>query len=146
VPLFKDPAASWPERYLVTHVGRWPAGTDVANSKPAQTKYANCSIRWKNYHAVRSGGKASAADAWQLFDLAADPGEKNDIADKHPNIVKQLDTEYDRWWAAAVPNMVNESAAATAAKLKFTPYKELYWNQFRGPGPNNIPPPPDFGK
>ncbi len=145
VPLLKDPTASWPDRYLVSHVGRWPAGTDVANSKPAETKFANCSIRWKNYHAVRSGGKANTND-WMLFDLKADPGEERNIAADHPEIIKQLAAEYDRWWAAAVPNMVNETAAAEAAKLKFTPYKQLYWKQFGGPGPNNVPPPPEFGK
>ncbi len=68
-------------------------------------------------------------------------GQTKDIAADHTEIVKQLNAEYDRWWAGAVPNMVNETAAATAAKLKFTPYKVLYWNQFRGPGPNNVPVP-----
>jgi arylsulfatase len=142
VPLLKQHDAAWSDRYLVTHVGRWAAGTDVPNAKPNETKYANCSIRWRNYHAVRAG--KNAANGWELFDLATDPGESQDIADKHPEIVKQLDAEYDRWWAAAVPNMVNETAAATAAKNKITPYKRLYWNQFRGPGPNNVPPPEGF--
>ena len=142
VPLLKDAQATWSDRYLVSHVGRWPAGTDVANAKPNEAKYANCSIRWRNYHAVH-GGKKDGKD-WELFDLTSDPGEEKDIAADHPEIVKQLDAEYDRWWAGAVPNMVNETAAAAAAKLKFTPYKVLYWNQFRGPGPNNVPPPAGF--
>lgn len=151
VPLLKDPTAPWSDRYLVSHVGRWAADTDVANAKPGATKYANCSIRWKNFHAVRGGGgggaKGNAANGgWALFDLTTDPGESINIADDHPEIVKQLNAEYDRWWAAAVPNMVNESATAIAAKLKISPYKKLYWEQFHGPGPNNVPPPADFGK
>ncbi len=132
VALLKDAQATWSDRYLVSHVGRWPAGTDVANAKPNEAKYANCSIRWQNYHAVHSGKKDGKS--WELYDLTADPGEEKDIAADHPEIVKQLNAEYDRWWAGAVPNMVNETAAATAAKLKFTPYKVLYWNQFRGRG------------
>lgn len=144
VPLLNDPQASWPDRYLVAHTGRWQAGLDVANAKPNEAKYAGCSIRWRNFQAVRPIGKANAAKGWELYDLATDPGETKDIAAEHPEIVKQLDDEYDRWWGAAVPNMVNETATATVAKNKFTPYKQLYWNQFRGPGPNNVPPAAGF--
>ncbi len=147
VPLLNNPAAPWSDRYLVSHVGRWELGLDVANAKPEQAKYLNCSIRWKNYRAVRIAGKnnvgkANAANGWALYDLTTDPGESNDIAVANPEIVKQLDAEYDLWWAAAVPNMVNETAYLTAAKI--TPYKKLYWEQFRGPGPNKAPPPPGF--
>lgn len=149
VPLLKDAKASWPDRYLVAHTGRWPAGLDVAKAEPNEAKYANCSIRWRNYQAVHPIERAKArkdngTKGWELYDLAADPGQTKDIAADHPEIVKQLDAEYDRWWAGAVPNMVNETATATAAKLKFTPYKVLYWNQFRGPGPNNVPVPAGF--
>ena len=144
LPLLNDAKAAWSDRYLVAHTGRWQAGLDVATAKPSEAKYQGCSIRWQNYKAVRPGGNADADKGWELYDLTTDPGESRDIAAEHPKIVKQLDAEYDRWWAAAVPNMVNEDAAATAAKLKFTPYKVLYWNQFRGPGPNNVPPPAGF--
>jgi arylsulfatase A-like enzyme len=146
VPLLADPAASWPERYLIAHTGRWPAGLDVVNAKPNEAKYAGCSIRWRNYQAVRHAGKAKTGGAWELYDLTADPDQEKNIAAEHADVVKQLDAEYDRWWAAAVPNMVNETAAAEAAKLPFTPYKQLYWQQFGGPGPNNVPPPADFAK
>jgi arylsulfatase A-like enzyme len=144
VPLLNDSKATWSDRYLVAHTGRWQAGLDVANAPPNEAKYAGCSIRWRNYQAASPAVKAKAGSGWELYDLTADPGETKDIAAEHPEIVKQLDAEYGRWWTAAVPNMVNETAAAIAAKLKFTPYKELYWNQFRGPGPNNAPPPEGF--
>ncbi len=39
VPLLTDPAAPWPDRTLVTHVGRWERGA------VAGAKYRNCSIR-----------------------------------------------------------------------------------------------------
>ena len=39
VPLLKDPKADWPDRFLVTHVGRWERG------QAEQSKFANCSIR-----------------------------------------------------------------------------------------------------
>lgn len=34
----------------------------------------------------------------QLFDMHADPGEKNNLADRHPEIVRQLRTEFLRWF------------------------------------------------
>ncbi len=35
---------------------------------------------------------------FMLFDLAADPGEKNNIAHEHPDIVEQLKREYQQWF------------------------------------------------
>ena len=102
VPLMVDPKVEWPERILFTHVGRWPKG-----AKPADYKYAHCSVRSPRWHLVcdsRDGSKK-----WQLFDVKADPGEKTDVADKHPAVVKELDTAYDMWWASVQPQLVNEA-------------------------------------
>jgi arylsulfatase A-like enzyme len=35
----------------------------------------------------------------ELYDLAADPGQKNDIASAHPARVDELQKEYRTWWA-----------------------------------------------
>ena len=34
----------------------------------------------------------------ELYNIEEDPGQKNDIASKYPEIVKQLDQAYDQWW------------------------------------------------
>jgi uncharacterized sulfatase len=34
----------------------------------------------------------------ELFDLSSDPHEKNDLAASHPNVVRSMLTELDRWW------------------------------------------------
>ena len=34
---------------------------------------------------------------WELFDIEADRIESNDLAKKHPEIVRELSKEYDRW-------------------------------------------------
>ena len=47
-----------------------------------------------------------------------------------------MDAEYDQWWAEVLPMLDNENAAQPA----INPYQELYWKQYRGPGPNNVPP------
>jgi len=42
-----------------------------------------------------SGGK--------LYDMQADPGQENNVADKHPSVVKKLSAAYDRWWESLKP-------------------------------------------
>jgi len=34
----------------------------------------------------------------ELFDLPKDPGEKNNVAGKHPEVVQTLMAQYDAWW------------------------------------------------
>lgn len=121
VPLLRDPNAEWPDRILYTHVGRWPKG-----AKPDEYKYAHCSVRSTRWHLVSDarGGKKQ----WQLFDVKADPGEKTDLAAKHPEVLKELDVAYDRWWDSVLPGMVNEDAVGP----KVNPIKELYEKQLGG--------------
>jgi arylsulfatase len=123
VPLLADAHAPWPERTLFTHVGRWPKGED-----PEKYKYAHCAVRTPRWHLVCD---TNGRKEWQLFDLQADPGEQHDVSTEHADTVAQLDAAYDRWWASAVPMMVNENAPLP----KMNPMKTLYWSQFGG-GPS----------
>ena len=107
--------------HLFTHVGRWPKG-----AKPADYKYAHCSVRSPRWHLVcdtKDGSKQ-----WQLFDVKADPGEKTDVAAGQPEVVKELDAAYDKWWDSVQPGLVNEHAVGP----KVNPFKELYEKQFAG--------------
>jgi arylsulfatase A-like enzyme len=131
--LLMETSTAWPDRYLFTHVGRWELGADLVNA-PEATKYANCSVRWQNYHLVRAGQRKNAS-GWELYDLTKDPGEQTNIADQKPELVQQISKEYDRWWDNAVPNLVNEKAYLT--KPSINTFRELYFKQFDGPGPNN---------
>ncbi|PAW65023.1 MAG: arylsulfatase [Opitutia bacterium Tous-C1TDCM] len=120
-PLLKGEAVAWPERLLFTHVGRWPRFSD-----PDLAKFAKGAVRSPRWHLVSEAG--GAKPAWQLFDLQADPGEKNDVAVEHPETVGKLAAAYDAWWASVRPGMVNEQAIGP----KLNPFKELYWQQFGG--------------
>jgi arylsulfatase len=121
LPLLKNSTADWPDRYFVSHVGRWEKG------QVAAAHYAACSIRNARFslvNAVRQG------EQWELFDLAADPGEKTNVIAEHPEVVKELKGQLDQWWIDVTPLLVNEDAVGPAQN----PFKELYWKQF-GDGP-----------
>jgi arylsulfatase len=126
VTILQDSDAAWPDRRLVTHVGRWERG------QVAGAKYRNCSIRntrWQMVCVARAGQKD-----WQLFDLKTDSGQKNNVAAQHPEVVKELDAAYDQWWESIQPQLVNENAVGP----EVNPFKALYWEQFGG-RPTNSP-------
>ncbi|MDO8540041.1 MAG: arylsulfatase [Opitutaceae bacterium] len=124
LPLLRDPKATWPERTLFTHVGRWPRFSD-----PDAAKFSNCSVRTPRWHLVSVKGGQQAA--WELYDVIADPGETKDVAAQHRDVVTKLTSEYDKWWVAARAGMVNEKAIGP----RLNPFAELYWKQFGG-GPS----------
>jgi len=129
VSLLSNPTVEWPERTLFTHVGRWPVGADRS-----KFKYATCSVRNSRYQLV-TASKGEARN-WQLFDLKADPGQKTDIADQQPDVVKRLDAEYDRWWESVQPQLVNENAVPPAEN----PFKTLFNQQFAAGTPKSEAP------
>jgi arylsulfatase len=126
VPLLENPQAGWHDgRMLFTHIGRWPPGAEP-------DKYKGCSVRRGQFLAVNEG------KGWALYDLKADPGEKKDLAGSDSAVLNRMESDYDAWWQATLPLLENEQAYKTAPKVN--PFKELYWKQFNGPGPNNVPP------
>jgi arylsulfatase len=129
VPLLKDPAAPWPDRYIFTHIGRWGKG------KAAESKYAGCSVRSPRYNMVSPGKGGGGGAKWELYDLKQDPGETKDVAAEHPEIVKEMAAAYDKWWDEVLPCLENENAVGPAVN----PFKELYWKQFGG-GPGEAAP------
>ncbi len=115
MPLLQNPQADWPERTLVTHVGRWAKGA-------APVKLGQCSIRNSRFSLVRTGSQ------WALFDLKTDPGETKDVAAAHDDVVQQLTAAYDKWWDETLPCLENENAVGPAVN----PFKAEYWKQFGG--------------
>ena len=116
LPLLKNPQAPWPDRFLITHVGRWPRG------HVEQAKYAPCSIR---------NGQFSLVNNTELYDLRADPAQKTNVLAEHPGEVVMLRAAYETWWSEVQPMLVNENARGP----KVNPFKERYWKQFGG-GPD----------
>jgi len=54
-------------------------------------------VRWKQWRLVERD------DAWQLFDLKSDPEEKRNLAETHPDIVREMRARYDAWHATLAP-------------------------------------------
>ena len=119
VPLLELASAKWEDRFLFTHVGRWEQG------KAAESKYAKCRVRNTRYSLVNQGGGVAA---WELYDMKTDPGEKENIAAKFPDVVKTMNAAYDKWWDEVFPSLENENAVPP----KIAPYVELYEKQFGG--------------
>jgi arylsulfatase A-like enzyme len=116
VPLLRDAAAPWPDRSLVTHVGRWEPGHAAAS------QFAGCRIRHGRWSLVNTRNRA---DAWELYDVAADPGETADVAAAHPEVVARLAGDYAAWWDSVQPDLVNEAARGPAEN----PYRRAFERQ-----------------
>ena len=79
-PLLRGEVRDWRERTLLVHSQR-------IEHPEKWRKSAVMTERWRLVN-----GK-------ELYDIKADPGQKNNIADKHPRVVTKLREAYEDWWA-----------------------------------------------
>ncbi|MDZ8117005.1 arylsulfatase [Pontiella agarivorans] len=91
LPLLENPDAEWEKRQLFTHRGRWDKG-----AKPERD--ANWAVRTERWRLV---GR-------ELYDIAHDPYEDQDVSAQYPEVVEQLKNAYYKWWDETVPYMINE--------------------------------------
>jgi arylsulfatase len=113
LPLLRDPSATWPDRFLFTHVGRWERG------KAKESKFAKCAVRNARFALVNNT---------ELYDLETDPAQKTNIIAENPPVLEALRAAYDQWWNEILPALCNEDARGPA----LNPFKERYWKQFGG--------------
>ena len=114
-PLLSNPKADWPDRYLFTHVGRWDRG------KAKESKYSNCAVRSQRFLLVNNA---------ELYDVAGDPGEKENVMDKRPEVVAGMRKAYDKWWDEVLPAMVNKDVPYAQER----PFEVLYNKQLAEKG------------
>jgi len=72
-PLLKEKSENWPDRMLFTRWGN------------------RGSVRTQRWRAV------TERNGWQLYDMAADPSQKNNIAKQNPEVVRKLRLAYESW-------------------------------------------------
>ena len=122
LPLLLGQKIRMPDRYLFSQKARWPTGSD-----PDKHQWSNFAVRNDRYRLVGN----------QLFDLVADPGQKTNVADKFPGVVKDMRNAYDKFWKEARPLMVNEKAPMS----KTRPFHVWFNKQMEQGGiPKWIPP------
>jgi hypothetical protein len=79
VPLLKDPSVEMPDRVIVTDSQRLP--------KPVKWRLSSViTTRWRLVNGV------------ELYDIKADPEQKNDVAPGNSDVVTELREEYEKWW------------------------------------------------
>ncbi len=98
----EEPGPAWTERTLVTDTQRVP--------RP---------VKWRLSCVMRGAWRLINGEA--LYDLAADPGQRRDVAGDHPRIVAELRDAYEAWWTLCdrqadetIPIAIGDERAAVA--------------------------------
>lgn len=88
VPLLKGEAQpAFDRRTMVVQYG----GLD-----PSHPQEWDATVLWKRWRLVK--GK-------ELYNVQHDPGQENDVADEHPDIVRRMRRHYADWWATVEPTL-----------------------------------------
>jgi arylsulfatase A len=72
-----------------------------------------------------------AIESPRLYNLTDDPGEQQDLADQHPELVRAMSTRYDRWFAEVF-------AEWQAANREIRRYDEANWQERESPSPRQL--------
>jgi arylsulfatase len=87
--LLRGQTAEMPDRKVVIQFSRMNAPVP---------RHGDACVLWRNWRLVANN---------ELYDLAADPRQENNVATDQPEVVVKLRQHYDQWWAAIQPQ-VNE--------------------------------------
>lgn len=122
LPLLDGTKTGLPDRILFTQGARWATG-----SEPNLHQWTQWSARNQRFRLVGD----------DLFDMIADPGQATNVADQHPEVIKEMRSAYDKFWREARPLMVNEDAPMS----KTQPFHVWYNEQLKNGGiPDWTPP------
>ena len=113
MPLLRDAKVPWEERMMFFQwdsaavprrghafavVGeRWklvqPCGMDLPQQKHIRDSYAElCRLQGRGERSIEGAAR------YELYDVAADPGERKDVAGEHADVVEKMKREYDAWF------------------------------------------------
>ncbi len=89
-------------------------GTLPLDGKSIKKLLENPDARWRNRVLVTDSQRienpekwrksATMTDKWrlvngeELYEIKVDPGQEHDLAGQHPEVVKKLRAEYEKWW------------------------------------------------
>ena len=116
-PLLRGETTEWPDREIFVQFRQ-------SADPPEKWKAAVLTRRWRLI-----GGR-------QLYDMGADPGQKQDVADAHPEVVARLREAYEAWWAGVSPGfqqrqriVLGSDAENPAALSSFDWHTRTAWSQ-----------------
>ncbi len=116
-PLLRGKATEWPDREIFVQYRQ-------SSDPPAKWNAAVLAQRWRLV-----GGE-------QLYDIDADPGQKQDVAGQHPETVARLRKAYEAWWAGVSPDLeayqrivLGSDAENPAALSSFDWHTRTAWSQ-----------------
>ncbi len=81
VPLLRGDTGDWPDRLIFTHQNRF-----------GETHMTPGSVRTQQYRLVNRG------DGYQLYDMVADPRQKQDVSRSRPDVTDRLAKAYEAWY------------------------------------------------
>lgn len=84
-PLLLNPAGDWSARTIV--MGAPENFTGANYGPPSHGRGAVMTDRWR------------LVDLKEFYDMQADPGQTQDVAKEHPDIVRELSAQYEKYWA-----------------------------------------------
>ena len=79
MPLLKGKADDWPDRHIITESQR------ILHPE----KWRKCQVMTQKWRLTNGE---------ELYDIQKDPGQKTNVADQHPEVVKQLRGSYETFW------------------------------------------------
>lgn len=100
----------WSDRFLFTHVGRWPVAAN-----PDDYQWQNFSVRNQRFRLVGRD---------QLYDMEKDPGQTHNVAGEHPEVVREMLAAYDTFWKEARPLMINEDVPLSKTRPYHVDYRK----------------------
>ena len=124
LPLLRNLSAPWPDRTLffqwdsgqVPRRGhaftvlseRWklvqPCGMDLPNQQHIRNRYAQlCRLQGRGERSIEGPPR------YELYDIAADPGETKDLAAERPAIVDAMKKQYDAWFTDVAARWKNQT-------------------------------------
>jgi arylsulfatase A-like enzyme len=118
-PLLRSKNIDVPDRTILVHSQRI--------EKPVKwRKSAVMTNRWRFVN-----GK-------ELYDMSVDPGQKTNVADKHPKVVKQLTGSYETWWKS-IDTRFNDYVRISLGSKEESPAQLTChdWHTNNGPVPWN---------
>jgi len=78
---------------LLGEVDEWPGRTYITHNQRVQFV-----IKDKEYQVMQDNWRLVKRKTDELYDIKKDPGQRNNLADEYPEVVKELYRTYNEWW------------------------------------------------